>query len=233
MVACMILLATCFACTTLAKNYTSLLLLQFFLGVAEAPFHPSALYLLSIFYTRKEIAARLAILYITNIMSTAFSGLIVAVTFSTLDCVHGIQGWKWLFIIEGVVTFGVAIICLEVLPDQPLTTRWLPGTERTMAEDRTDCDTMGLGQSKGVLAGFKQAFSDPRLYIFALIQDFHLSGCGFNNFFPTVVGILGFDRKITLVITCPPFIFAAITGPLMDLSSGKLNERTWPSPEAC
>lgn len=95
MVTCMIVWAVCFACTSLVRNYTSLVLVRFFLGVAEAPFYPGALYLLSIFYTRKEIATRLAILYTANIISTAFSGLIAAATFSTLDGVHGIQGWKW------------------------------------------------------------------------------------------------------------------------------------------
>ena len=34
-----------------------------FLGVTEAPYYPGAVYLLSIFYNRKEIATRIAILY--------------------------------------------------------------------------------------------------------------------------------------------------------------------------
>lgn len=59
------------------------------------------------------------------------------------------------------------------------------------------------------------------------MQNLHLSANGFTNFFPTVVGTLGFGRIMTLVLTCPPFIVAAIVGPLYGLSSGKYNERTW------
>lgn len=92
---CMALWAIISACTALATNYQHLVLTRFFLGVAEAPFYPGALYLLSIFYTRKEIATRVAILYTANILSTAFSGLIAAATFATLDGAHGIKGWKW------------------------------------------------------------------------------------------------------------------------------------------
>ena len=57
--------------------------------------YPGALFLLSVFYTRKEISTRIAIFYSANILSTAFSGLIAAATFATLDGVHGIEGWRW------------------------------------------------------------------------------------------------------------------------------------------
>lgn len=59
------------------------------------PVYPGAIFLLSIFYTRKEVATRLAILYSANILSTAFSGLIAVATFSTIDGAHGIEGWRW------------------------------------------------------------------------------------------------------------------------------------------
>ncbi len=111
--------AICSGCTALAHNFTGLFTARLMLGILEAPFYPGALYLLSLFYTRREIATRVAILYSANIIATASSGLIAAATFATLDGVHGIQGWKWLFIIEAVVTFGVASICLYTMPDHP------------------------------------------------------------------------------------------------------------------
>jgi hypothetical protein len=61
----------------------------------EAPFYPGALYILAMFYTRKEIATRVSILYAGNIVAVAFSGLIAAATFSTLDGAHGLEGWRW------------------------------------------------------------------------------------------------------------------------------------------
>lgn len=57
--------------------------------------YPGALFLLSIFYTRKEIATRMAILYSANILATAFSGLIAAATFATIDGARGLAGWRW------------------------------------------------------------------------------------------------------------------------------------------
>ncbi|KAJ9608454.1 hypothetical protein H2200_007442 [Cladophialophora chaetospira] len=227
MCCCMMAWAVTSACTALAHNYKGLVVARFFLGVAEAPYYPGALYLLSLFYTRKEIATRLSIFYSGNILATSFSGLIAAATFSTLDGVHGIAGWKWLFIIEGAVTFGVAILGMYLLPDFPLTTHWLKDEERQLAHDRILRDTVGLAPSKGARAGFAQAIRDPRLYLLCLMQNMHLSACSFNNFFPTVIGGLGFDRTITLVLTCPPYLVSAAIGLVVGISSGRFNERTW------
>lgn len=224
---CMMLWAVVSACTALVDNYAHLVVVRFFLGVAEAPFYPGALYMLSLFYTRKEIATRISILYSGNIIATAFSGLIAAATFNTLDGAHGLSGWRWLFIIEGVVTFGVACFAILVLPDHPSTTRWLTPEQRELAHQRILRDTVGLTESKGARAGFMQAVRDPKMWVFCFMQNMHLSACSFNNFFPTVVGSLGFSRTITLVLTCPPYLVSGIAGVLVGLSSGKFNERTW------
>ena len=89
------------ACTALCKSYGSMLAVRFILGVVEAPFYPGAIYLLSLFYPRREIATRISILYSANTIATACSGLIAAATFASLDGVRGIKGWQYLFIIEG------------------------------------------------------------------------------------------------------------------------------------
>ena len=169
------------ALTALVKNYTGLVLVRFFLGFVEAPFYPGALYILSMFYTRKEIATRVSILYAGNIFAVSFAGLIAAATFATLDDKHGMHGWQWLFIIEGIVTVGVSIVCAFLLPDEPLTTRWLTPEQRQLAHDRIQRDTVGLEQSRGVKAGFMQALRDPRLYLLVFMQNMHLSATSFNQ----------------------------------------------------
>lgn len=77
------------------------------------------------------------------------------------------------------------------------------------------------------MAGLKQALSDPLVYAFCFLQNMHIFACSFNNFFPTVVGSLGFDRTLTLVLTCPPYLVSGFVGWFLGLSSGRFNERTW------
>lgn len=154
--------------TALAQNFTGLLLTRFFLGITEAPYYPGAVYILSLFYNRKELATRIAILYTGNILATAFAGLIAAGIFHGLDDVAGIAGWRWLFILQGAVTFVIAVVGFFLLPDTPLTTKWLTPEERQLAHNRIEMDTTQNKGDSGVWAGFRQAVSDPMVWIFAV-----------------------------------------------------------------
>ncbi|KAJ5020572.1 glycoside hydrolase superfamily [Bipolaris maydis] len=215
------------ACTALVQNFGGMVACRFFLGITEAPFYPGATYMLSIFYTRREVATRIALLYCAQILATGLSGLIAAGVFQ-MDGLRGIAGWRWLFIIEGAVTAFVAIFGFFMLPNTPLTTRWLSPRERELAHARMERDRIGDSTDDvSMMDGLKQACRDPRTWLFCLMQNFHLSACSFNSFFPTVVKTLGFSTTITLVLTCPPFLFAGAAGIATGWSSGRMHERTW------
>ncbi|KAI4737870.1 major facilitator superfamily transporter [Aureobasidium sp. EXF-12298] len=209
------------------SNKTQLLHGSLFLGVTEAPYNPGAVYLLSIFYNRKEIATRIAILYTGNILATAFAGLIAAGIFHGMDGSAGLAGWQWLFILQGAVTFVIAVVGFFCLPDTPLTTRWLTPEERLLAHSRIAADTVEKKGDTSIWIGLRQAGSDPVVWLFALMAHLHLAANGFKNFFPSVVKTLGFDRTITLVLTCPPYLIAGASTLLVSWSSGRMNERTW------
>ncbi|QMW25245.1 hypothetical protein G4B84_000490 [Aspergillus flavus NRRL3357] len=218
---CMALWAVVSALTALAKDFKGLLLVRFFLGVT------GALYMLSIFYTRKEIATRISILYTGNILATAFAGLIAAGIFHGMDNLAGISGWQWLFILQGAVTFLIAVLSIFTLPDDPLVTRWLTEEERTLAHERIVADTVGARHQTSTFSGLKEAARDPKIWLFAFMQHMHLAANGFKNFFPTAVETLGFSTTITLVLTCPPYLIAGLISVVWSWSSGRFNERTW------
>lgn len=131
------------------------------------------------------MASRIALLYCAQILATGFSGLIAAGVFAGLDQVHNIAGWRWLFIVEGAATAVVALFGFWLLPDTPLTTRWLKPEERELAHARMERDRVGDAGQASALEGLKQAVRDPRTWVFCLMQNFHLSACSFNSFFPT------------------------------------------------
>uniref|UniRef100_A0A8H7N8Q9 Major facilitator superfamily (MFS) profile domain-containing protein n=1 Tax=Bionectria ochroleuca TaxID=29856 RepID=A0A8H7N8Q9_BIOOC len=233
----MMLWAVVSALTAVAHDYIGLLLTRFFLGLTESPYYPrvfpcvlrekGAVYILSLFYTRKEVATRIAILYTGNILATAFAGLIAAGIFHGMDGLAGLAGWKWLFILQGAVTFVIALVGFFLLPDTPLTTKWLTQEERDLAYNRMELDTVDNKGETDTLSGLKQAAKDPLVWIFAFMAHLHLAANGFKNFFPTVVKTLGFNQTITLVLTCPPYLIAGAVTILVSWSSGKFNERTW------
>ena len=103
----------------------------------------------------------------------------------------------------------MACVAIRLLPDTPLTTRWLTPEERLLAHARVERDTVNNKGKVSAWEGLRQAALDPRTWLFALMQNLHLSANGFKNFFPTVVETLGFSTTVTLVrietITLWPF----------------------------
>ena len=113
------------------------------------------------------------------------------------------------------------------MPDEPLTTRWLTESERLLAHERTQEDTVGNEGKTTTWQGVWEAAKDPKVWLFTLMQHCHLGANGFKNFFPTAVATLGFSETITLVLTCPPYLVAGFLSILWSWSSGRFNERTW------
>ena len=127
------------------------------------------LYYLSCWYTRKELGFRSAVLYSGALISGAFSGLIAAGVRGNMDGAKGLRAWKWLFIIEGVVTIFIAFGAFFVLPNFPRTTSWLTEEERQLAAWRLEED---IGEDDWVNSeeqtfwhGAKLAFEDIKTYV--------------------------------------------------------------------
>ncbi|KAF2130443.1 MFS transporter-like protein [Dothidotthia symphoricarpi CBS 119687] len=211
----------------IVKDYKGMLACRFVLGITEAPFYPGGVYLISAFYNRKESATRMSIFYTGNLLASSFSGLIAAGVFAGLDGKHGLEGWRWLFIIQGVVTVGAAVLAYFMLPNAPLETRWLTQPERELAHGRIFRDTTGRTAKVSTWTGLREACCDYRTWLFALMQNLHLSANGFKNFLPSAVATLGFSTTVTLVLTCPPYLIAVFTSVAVSWSSGRFNERTW------
>ena len=112
------------------NNYKQLAGVRFCLGVIEAGFAPGVAFYLSSWYKRHELAKRYAIYYTATATSGAFSGLLAGVITDNLKLARGLEGWRWLLLIEGVVTSFVGCFTWFILPDWPSTTKWLTDEER-------------------------------------------------------------------------------------------------------
>ncbi len=157
------------AATAGAQSYGGLVAIRFFLGFVEAAYFPGCLFFLSSWYTRKELGFRTAVLYSGSLLSGAFSGLISAGITKNLDGARGLRAWRWLFIIEGVITIAIAFVAYLWLPNFPRTTTWLTENERQLAtwrldEDIGEDDWVG-SQAQSFAQGAKLAFTDVKMYI--------------------------------------------------------------------
>ncbi|CAI0646384.1 unnamed protein product [Colletotrichum noveboracense] len=215
-------------CNAGAKTFTHLVVIRFFLGFVEAPFFPGAVFLMSSWYTRAELTRRIAYLYAGNALANMFGGLLGAAILGNLEGDLGHAGWRWLFIIEGVVAIAFALVAMWILPDYPHTTKWLSEEERAYAawrliEDIQEADTY---HEQSMWGGVKMAVRDYRLYMFILMQHLSLVTQTFQYFFPTIVGTLGYGKINTLWLTAPCWAATFLISVCVTYSSSKTRDRS-------
>lgn len=77
----------------------------------------------------KDLSTRISYFYCASALSGAFSGLLAA-GIAEMDGVAGLEGWRWIFLLEGIVTVILGVACLLFLIDTPaLSSRWLEPDE--------------------------------------------------------------------------------------------------------
>ncbi|OTB07664.1 hypothetical protein M426DRAFT_8658 [Hypoxylon sp. CI-4A] len=114
----MFLLGVLGMCQGLSKSYGGLLAVRFLLGVFEAALPAGATYMMSMYYTRREAALRFAWFFNFALAGPLFSGLL-AYAIQNIDGAGGYQGWRWIFIIEGLMTVFVSVFVVWLCPNFP------------------------------------------------------------------------------------------------------------------
>src|SRR5256886_13024319 len=117
--------------------------LRFLLGVAEAGFFPGVIYYLSLWYPAAQ-RARATAAFMTAVPVTGLIGGPLSGALLELDGLHGLAGWQWLFLVEGLPAVILGTSVLFYLKDRPETTSWLAPPERdwlveTLAAEQRAC----------------------------------------------------------------------------------------------
>ena len=113
---------TCFAAV---NDAWSLKLLRFLLGVVTAGMWPGMAYYLTLFYPPSRTGKRIGMYFTASQVSAAVVGLVSA-GFQEMDGVRGLVGFRWMFLVYGLLGVVLGVSLLWWLPDRPLA----PGEER-------------------------------------------------------------------------------------------------------
>ncbi|EXF86431.1 pantothenate transporter liz1 [Colletotrichum fioriniae PJ7] len=166
------------------QNVGQLYAFRFLVGFFESSFFPVLLYVLGSWYTKTELAKRVAIFHMTAPLGSAFGGYLQAAVYKSLDGAHGHAGWRWLYIVCGCMTIPVGVATLFVLPDTPYTTKskFLTAQECELAIDRVT--KAGKAAPAGVtLATFKRVLLKWRWYAFVLGYVLYGESCQSGGYF--------------------------------------------------
>lgn len=111
------------------KNYAQLLATRGLLGMFESSLFPGITYILSMYYKKNELLVRQGIFFSAASMAGATSGLLAAAIVK-MDGVGGYAGWRWIFILEGLLTLVAGLAAFFFFPLYPKDAAFLTPLER-------------------------------------------------------------------------------------------------------
>ncbi|TGJ83950.1 hypothetical protein E0Z10_g4797 [Xylaria hypoxylon] len=197
------------------QTYGQITALRVLIGILEAGFFPSAVYLLSTWYTRYELGRRYGLFYVIGSVTSAFSG-ILAFGIIHLEGAGGLRGWRWIFVLEGIITVILGVAGYWLLVDFPesnrKTWRFLSDKERAWVVDRVNADRGDVVAPKFRLSNFLRAGLDWRVWAYGLIAFGSTTITYALAFFLPIIlnQNLGFDVGTSQILVAPPYAFAGI-----------------------
>ncbi len=103
--------------------------LRFLLGLAEAGFFPGLIFYLTRWFPVRERARTVAAFMTATLIAGVVGGPISGALLS-MHGTGGLQGWQWLFLLEGLPAIVLGVVVLKVLTEHPRDARWLADAER-------------------------------------------------------------------------------------------------------
>ncbi|KAE9968333.1 hypothetical protein EG327_011106 [Venturia inaequalis] len=219
----------------LCKSYAGLLTARCFLGLTEAGLFPGCVFYLTMWYTRYEYQWRMALFFSAVGIAGAFSGLL-AYGISFMRGVAGLNAWRWIFILEGIVTVLVAIAAFFLVHDFPETATFLTEEERAFVvwrlkfQSQPDKADQGAEVAQNDEFSWKaigDAFKGWQIYV-GIIMFWGIVAplYGISLFLPTIIKGLGYKTTTAQLLTVPVYVFASAIALLFAWLSDRAGKRT-------
>ncbi|KAK0384696.1 hypothetical protein NLU13_7174 [Sarocladium strictum] len=147
--------------TASVQRPQSIMAIRFFQGICEASTFVGTHYILGSWYTERELGKRSGIFTASGLAGTLIGGFIQTGIHSSLNGKSGLAGWRWLFIIDGLLTLPVALYGFFLFPDTPRTTTafYLSEAERKLAVERVPLVAQGEEQKPLRIAFVKKVLT--------------------------------------------------------------------------
>ncbi|EEP76479.1 predicted protein [Uncinocarpus reesii 1704] len=213
-------------CQGFVKNNAGLIACRFFIGVFEAGFVPGCAYLMAMYYKRHEFQKRFSLFWVAGLVAGAFGGLL-AYALDHMGGLGGYTGWRWIFIIEGLLSIVLAVPAKFLIADWPEQAKFLTEEEKRYVQTRSSQD-VGGGARMDRLDGqaWKRIMSDWKIYVGSLIYiGITVSGYATALFIPSIVNSLGYSGIESQIHSIPIWIVAAVVTMMVSYLTDRLKHR--------
>lgn len=119
-------------------SYKQVCAIRFFQAGFESSTFTGAHLILGSWYKEEELTKRSAIFTSAGLIGNIFSSTMQASIYTSLNGRNGLDGWRWLFIIDFVITIPIAIYGFIFFPDTPETCKafYFTAEEKELAKSR-------------------------------------------------------------------------------------------------
>ncbi|HGM5578976.1 TPA: MFS transporter [Pseudomonas putida] len=218
-------LSTCLLFVTTPMEFYVLRLLT---GAAEAGFFPGVVLYLSRWFPADRrgriMALFMSAIPVSGLLGGPFSGWILD-HFAAGQ--HGLAGWQWMFLIQGLPTVVLGILAVFLLSDGYQKATWLSESERQLIARDLAADAASKPGTTGdsVLA----VLTNPLIWTFGFVYFCIQSGVYAINFWlPSIIKNLGFDSPLLIGwLSAIPYLLAGVFMILVGRSADLRNERRW------
>ncbi|ORY24479.1 major facilitator superfamily domain-containing protein [Naematelia encephala] len=148
-----------------------LYLIRFLVGFLESGYFPAVMWICGGWYTRSEIAKRTVIIQVASTAGSMFSGYFQAAAYNGLNGHLGKPGWKWGFIIDGVISAPIGLLTFFIAPDVPSVARpnWVFSAEELDLSRRRKPLESYEKPDNFTKAKFKKYFTTWQFWLFSLL----------------------------------------------------------------
>ncbi|ORY12692.1 major facilitator superfamily domain-containing protein [Clohesyomyces aquaticus] len=198
----------------LVNTFGGLVALRVILGFFEAGLFPGCVYLISMYYKRHELQWRFTLFFAASIIAGGFGGLL-AFAIAKMDGIANYSGWRWIFILEGLLTVVLGIVAKFWVVDWPETATFLTGDERALLIARLSADSGDAVMNRLDKRAAKRIFGDAKVWLGTLAY-FGIVNTGYAGsfFIPTIIKELGYKSSAAQVRSIPIFVVATVTAVL-------------------
>ncbi|GBR20561.1 MFS transporter [Asaia spathodeae] len=213
----------------LVTNEAEFLVSRIALGVAEAGFMPGALFTLAEWIPgarrSRAVAAFMFGIPAASIVGAPLSGLIL----THLSGFHGLSGWRWLFILEGLPPVCLGLWGWLALPDSLSSAAWLTPEARQAAHEILANEASRQERDAGAAA----AFRNPAIWLIGAIDGTILLGLYTIAFWlPSFLkerlhDAPGISFSMVGLMVAIPHIVGALAMLLVGWSADRQQERRW------
>ncbi|OAQ70990.1 major facilitator superfamily transporter [Pochonia chlamydosporia 170] len=192
-------------CTGMVQSFGGLLVSRVFLGLVQGGVFPGLVYFISMWYQSHECGLRIAMFYSVAVAGGSFNSLIGSCILH-LKGIGGLDGWSWLFIIEGAVTFVAALSAYWFMQDYPETANFLASAERRLVLRRIDEEQSSMPKEFR-FKYIKDALLDWKIWIHMIITlGITVPMSSISEFLPGIIDDLGYQGAHAKLMTIPPHI---------------------------